>query len=1164
MVDLKKNIEKLTKELQSLKDENNSLKVKTSKAESNSNIYESLYHSILSATHDAIVLTDISGKITSTSPNTAKILGYKPDYNFIDHSFLEYLDISDHTKAFEDIQKMAGGEKATPKEYTAIKSDGTKVYIEVNNDVIRDKEGKPIRFLVIIHDITHRKKATEALKASEQRYQTTLDNMMEGCQIISFDWVYLYLNDAAIKTARRPREDFINHTMEECYPGIMNTQLFVNLKRCMEERISNSFEDVFIYPDKTTAWLEFRVQPAPEGIFILTLNISNRKIAEEKIAETNKKLSRAQRIAKIGSWERSLVNNEITWSDQMYKIMGISPDNPIDIEEVKSLFSPEETVRYSTAINNTIKKDALYSMDYKIVLHDGTVRYIHDEGEVVRDDNGTPLGMNGTTQDITERKLAEAEILQATEKLEHAQRIAKIGSWDKDMTTDELNWSDEMYKLMRIPHQKPLDINKIMTLLSPEDVDRFDYAINNAIKNGIPYQLDYKVVHPDGATHYFHDEGEIVRDKKGNPIWMYGTTQDITERKLAEILLRESEERYSKTFQTFPYAITITRIEDGKLIEFNKALIKNTGYTKDELQNSSSSGLNLWADINDRYRMADKIKEGKEVIQMETQFKKKNGDNLDCTISATIINLQEKPYILSIITDISERKKAELLYTESEEKIRQQNDRLSAIINAIPDLLFVLNREGTFLEFYSSSSETIMTTPDKIIGSNLNDLFDENMAKLHLQKIEECLQKKSLVSYDYSVNRGNTTSYLEARVVPLDKDRVLVFGRNITDKKEKDLELLKLSQVVEQSPNSIFITDLDANIEYANKAFYYTTGYNSDEVIGQKPSILKSGEMDDSIYKSLWETITSQKMWTGELINKKKNGESIWEHVSISPLKNDKGTTINYLAIKKDISQRKEHDKKVLELNTTLEKEIIETNLAKEKAEESDRLKSAFLANMSHEIRTPLNAILGFTQLLTTDIETPPEVKEEFWSIINRSSDNLLQIINDILDISKLETKQVNIKKKSHDISQTMEELHLIFQKKLADAGKANIKLKLTKPKKAIWLKTDNNRLTQIFMNLLNNSIKFTKKGEIEFGISKVSKDRINFFVNDTGIGIKEEYLGTIYDRFRQGDDSTTRAYGGAGLGLAIVKNLIELMGGEISVTSKEGKGTKTTFFLYM
>ena len=907
---IKKNIADLTNELQTLKDENNSLKANLIEAEADSNIYKSLYHSVLSSTPDAIALTDTNGIITSTSPNVAKLLGYDNDYNFITHSILEYIDISDHSKAIADIQKMASGEKATPKEYTAIKPDGSKVYIEINNDVIRDKEGKPVQFLVVIHDITQRKRTTEALKKSEQRYQSTLDNMMEGCQIISFDWVYLYLNDTAVQNAQRPKEELINHTIHECFPGFEKTPLFSTLKHCMEERIVNSFEDIFIFPDGEKVWFEFRVQPVPEGIFILSINITNRKLAEEKILNT-------------------------------------------------------------------------------------------------------------------------------TRKLEHAQLIAKIGSWDNNLITGEISWSDEMYKIMGIPKGKTIKIEDIHALFSTEELDRFKHATQYSLKEDAPYSIDLKITRADNSEIYIHDEGVLIRDEEGDPIWTHGTTQDITERKQAEILLQESEE-----------------------------------------------------------------------------------------------------------------------------KIRQQNERMNVIINAIPDLIFVLDKKGNFLEYYASSTGTMMAPSDQIIGNNVKNIFGPDIGKLHIQKLEECIQVKELVTYEYFAHRENSLVYLEARLVPLDNNKVMVFGRNITDKKLKDIELLKLSQVVEQSPNSIFITDLDANIEYANKAFYYTTGYNSDEVLGHKPSILKSGEMDDSIYKTLWETITSGETWNGELINKKKNGEFIWENVSITPIKDNEGRIINYLAIKKDISQRKEHEKKVLELNTTLEKEIIETNLAKEKAEESDRLKSAFLANMSHEIRTPLNAILGFTQLLTTDIETPPEVKEEFWSIINRSSDNLLQIINDILDISKLETKQVNIKKKSHDISQTLEELHLIFQKKLADAGNANIELKLISPKKAVWLKTDNNRLTQIFTNLLNNSIKFTEKGKIKFGISKVTKDKIIFFVSDTGIGIKKEYQSTIYDRFRQGDESTTRAYGGAGLGLAIVKNLIELIGGDISVKSEEGKGTKTTFFL--
>jgi Signal transduction histidine kinase len=241
---------------------------------------------------------------------------------------------------------------------------------------------------------------------------------------------------------------------------------------------------------------------------------------------------------------------------------------------------------------------------------------------------------------------------------------------------------------------------------------------------------------------------------------------------------------------------------------------------------------------------------------------------------------------------------------------------------------------------------------------------------------------------------------------------------------------------------------------------------------------------------------------------------------------------------------------------------IADLKMSKEKAEESDRLKSAFLANMSHEIRTPLNAILGFSNMLTEEWDLPHEVKEEYTSIINRNADNLLHIIDDILDISKLETGQVKILKKSFDLSKTLNELYTQYQSKISESGKENIVLKLRVPNHQILLSTDKVRLNQILSNLLNNSIKFTHQGEIEFGVMEVSRQRISFFVSDTGIGIEKDIQETIFERFRQANDSTTRVYGGTGLGLSIVKNLVELMGGQIQVESEVSKGTMFKFWL--
>lgn len=235
---------------------------------------------------------------------------------------------------------------------------------------------------------------------------------------------------------------------------------------------------------------------------------------------------------------------------------------------------------------------------------------------------------------------------------------------------------------------------------------------------------------------------------------------------------------------------------------------------------------------------------------------------------------------------------------------------------------------------------------------------------------------------------------------------------------------------------------------------------------------------------------------------------------------------------------------------------------AKEKAEESDRLKSAFLANMSHEIRTPLNAILGFTGLLTEDNIHPKEIRDNFSLIINRSAENLLNIINDILDLSKLETDQLVLNNKSFPLNHTLKVLHSLYLKKLEDKGKKDIVLKLLPAKSKVILYNDENRISQILINLLDNAIKFTQKGQISFGIKEITTDKIQLFVSDTGIGIPKDKHTVIFNRFAQAEIDTSRKYGGTGLGLSIVKKLVSIMNGTIELESEPGKGTSFTIEL--
>jgi len=301
--------------------------------------------------------------------------------------------------------------------------------------------------------------------------------------------------------------------------------------------------------------------------------------------------------------------------------------------------------------------------------------------------------------------------------------------------------------------------------------------------------------------------------------------------------------------------------------------------------------------------------------------------------------------------------------------------------------------------------------------------------------------------------------------------------------------------------------------------------------------------MDAQFYTDLWTTILSGKIWHGELINKRKSGELFWISKSISPITDTEGRITHFVSIGEEITEKKR-----------IEAELIR---AKEKAEESDRLKSAFLANISHEIRTPMNGIMGFAELLK-EPDLSPENQHEFIGVIEQSGQRMLNIINDLIDISKIEAGETILRIRETNVNKMLHELHLFF---MPDVNQKNIYFDyhcdLSDDESII--ETDVTKLNQILTNLIKNAIKFTDNGSIKFGY-KYKDNMLEFYVTDTGPGIPSEQKDLIFERFRQGTHSLNKIHEGAGLGLAISKAYIELLGGSIWIESEIGKGSTFKF----
>ena len=500
----------------------------------------------------------------------------------------------------------------------------------------------------------------------------------------------------------------------------------------------------------------------------------------------------------------------------------------------------------------------------------------------------------------------------------------------------------------------------------------------------------------------------------------------------------------------------------------------------------------------------------------------------------------QKGYVLSMFDDITNRKNSEEALKKSEERFRQLFDGHSFIMLVIDELGNIINANPAASAFYGWPVEElckmhldqITTKPPLEVKSDLKKF---KTTLLNTFSILHRTADGSLKDVDVVSN----TIEIQGKVV------FYCIIKDISELKQAEKQLKKLSVAVEQSPAIVLITDPDGNIEYVNPMFTQVTGYSAKEAKGENPRIIQSGLMEKSVYEELWKTILSGDIWYGELQNKKKNGELYWDQAVISAIRNNEGVISNFVAVKLDITEQK----RILD-------ELIESKL---KTEESDRLKSAFLANISHEIRTPMNGILGFAELLK-DPHLTGEEKADFIDLIQQSGKRMLDLINNLINISRIEAGETILHMAATPVNTLLRDLSAFFRPEMSKKGLLLNFLTPLSDSESI-IETDSGKLIQILTNLIQNALKFTSKGKIDFGYNRID-GTLEFYVIDTGIGIPLAMKTKIFERFHQVDNPLTRTQEGSGLGLNITKSYVEMLGGTIRVESAVHQGSEFYFTL--
>ena len=613
--------------------------------------------------------------------------------------------------------------------------------------------------------------------------------------------------------------------------------------------------------------------------------------------------------------------------------------------------------------------------------------------------------------------------------------------------------------------------------------------------------------------------------------------------------LRLSEQKYRRVFESYQDIYFQTDTE-GVILEVSPSVKNILGYEPKEVEGKLINNF-----FNNDLLLSSLIKnliKNEYFSDKDIELVCKDGTSIFASLSASILrDDKNRPLgFEGFIRDISERKNAEEMYQQSEEKFRTFADFTY-------DWEYWISPDGNII-YMSPSCHRISGFNTSEFHRNPDLLFDIIHNDDH-EAVKEAYKtftgnSKKVLQLDFRITtKDKQVKWISqiCREVKSETGDLLglrVSNRDITGRKLADEELKnseeRFKTLFIDSPDAVFVEDYDGFILDVNPAACALHSIERDKLIGQNIINLVPSENQDEVTKMF------PKWISGEL----KNIRSFLATLKgkVIPVEIH-GNKINYsgkdalLFIVRDITEIVEKEKQLKE--------------SAKKAEEADMLKSAFLANVSHEIRTPMNAIIGFSEILTNPDLTQKE-REEFIHYITQGSNTLMTLIEDIIDITKIEAGQIKIDFDDCNVDELLDELYATFLKMKNKDNKPNLEIRMNKPaaERGFIISTDPHRIRQILSNLLGNALKFTKEGFIEFGYTLKGSDNIEFYVKDTGIGIPENKIQIIFERFGQVDSHRNMEQKGTGLGLSISKKLAELLGGDLSVNSEEGAGS--TFFL--
>jgi len=1135
-------------------------------------------------TYAAIGMAFVSpeGKWLRVNPSIPAMFGYT-EKELLEKTFQEITHPDDLEKDLDYVRQMLEGTIRTyqmDKRY--FHKSGNIVWALLSVSLVRDHEGKPIHFISQIQDITERKITEEKIKESESKFRRIFESVQEVYFEASMDGTLLEVSPSIEKIANGlySREEMIGNSFVEVYADPLARNIY--FAKLMEQKSVSEYElwlknkDGSIFPVTVSSVITFDEKGKPERIVGIMRDISERKKAEMAVSDSEKKYRMLFETMAQGVVFQDSSGMIISANRAAEEILGLSLDQlqgrtSIDprwcaIREDGSVFPGEEHPAMTSLITGKTSS-AIMGIHNPALTQE---RWINVNAiPEFRDGESSPFQVFTTFDDITELKFALDELRKSKDNLEEkvgerTREILKLSGLQNAilknaplaiLTSDPegvfLSINPAGEKMLGytadeiIRKQNPLFFHDMPEMIEfcrritgnshPSEEEIYQTALKNMFQR----TTEWTWVRKNGEKFPVRITHSEIIDDNGTLIGYMGLIVDITEERKAIDALRESEKRFQHLFLDHAAVMLLINPDTGEIIGANKSAERFYGFSIDTPGKRNISEINALPIESVKKELTSASNRGQNTFIFPHRLK--SGETRMVEVHSSPIEVKGSRILFSIIHDITDRMVAESALKKSEAENR-------AIIQAVPDLMFRISRDGTYLDAHYHNDSSLYVPKEAFIGKKIIEILPPDLAEKSLNSIRKAFSTDEIVQYEYKLAIKEKDYYFENRIIAISADEVLSIIRDITDRKESETALQMQSAAFESFALAIIITDINGYIQWSNSAFTRLTGYSGEEVKGKTPGqLIKSGKQDKAFYENLWNTILGKKVWTGELINRKKDRTLYYEEQTITPVMNSFGEIVNFISIKIDITERKNEQEELFK--------------AKEAAEKANKAKSMFLSRMSHELRTPMNSILGFAQLLEMD-ELNQKQKKRVTHILNNGK-HLLDLINEVLDISGIEAGRQTLLIEPIAlpllINEVIDSLQSIAGKKMV-----SITFESSTSDKVAAL-ADRVRLRQILNNLIGNAIKYNVEGgtvtvRMETVAGRNEYNRlVKISVSDTGTGIKDEDVGKLFQPFeRIGADKTNIE--GSGLGLMVVKRLTEAMGGTVGVESVVGKGS--TFWI--